>query len=205
MDVSWRTWEMLINNTPMTIRGERTQERGDGGGSAGFPETLSSSPSYGYTDPIDSPSHASIESSYSGSDWNYHRNAGDPQGPKWIGLLTTGVLLIIFGFVLVAMVSSADNSNYLDPFAEQDRQFDNATNAIGGIMIFGGFVFILVSFFVKSHEDSMAWRMSEDMPEAPEPVQERRVIEEVIKVRCRYCGTLNEVNSKHCTSCGAVL
>jgi rRNA maturation endonuclease Nob1 len=31
------------------------------------------------------------------------------------------------------------------------------------------------------------------------------VLRSTIKVRCRYCGKLNDKNDSHCESCGAVL
>jgi len=45
------------------------------------------------------------------------------------------------------------------------------------------------------------------MQPAPEPVREVRIetIHETVKVRCRYCGTLNLVTDTKCESCGANL
>jgi uncharacterized membrane protein len=125
------------------------------------------------------------------------------QGPAWVGLLVLGIMLIISGIMSIAFFSS-DDSSY-DPWAQQDSDFDKTTNTMGAIMIIGGFVMILVSFMVKSHETSLVERMARFEPREQEPESERRVVEELIKVRCRYCSTLNDVNAKHCISCGAVL
>jgi len=41
---------------------------------------------------------------------------------------------------------------------------------------------------------------------APPPPMPAEVVEkEVVKVRCRYCGTLNDESSRVCSSCGATL
>jgi len=156
---------------------------------------------------MDMSSSTSTDFGDSWRSWSPQRNAYNNQGPSWVGLLILGIMLIIFGMISIAIVGDSGSSiDYsYDPFAEQEREFDNTTNAIGGIMIFGGFVMILVSFLVRSHEDSLAMQISQETPEQPGPQIERRVVEEVIKVRCRYCSTLNDVDSKHCISCGAVL
>ena len=40
---------------------------------------------------------------------------------------------------------------------------------------------------------------------APSPAPTEVVEKEVVKVRCRYCGTLNDETSRICSSCGATL
>ena len=42
-------------------------------------------------------------------------------------------------------------------------------------------------------------------PPAPSPVVQREVVREIVKVPCRFCGTLIEVTAAKCASCGAAL
>jgi len=47
----------------------------------------------------------------------------------------------------------------------------------------------------------------EDFSRAEEPSKEKTVIvqKEVVKVPCKYCGTLNEVTQRTCSNCGAAI
>lgn len=181
-------------------------EIGDGGEFHSFLDTISTSPGMANTTPPDVFSHTNIGTPDSVNTWTPSPAPYGSQGPAWVGLLVLGIMLIISGMMSIAFFSAPDTSGgYYDPFAQQDADFNRTTDTMGGIMIFGGLVMILVSFLVKSHESSLAERMAATRSEQAQSEPEKRVVEEVIKVRCRYCSTLNDVSAKHCISCGAVL
>lgn len=69
---------------------------------------------------------------------------------------------------------------------------------VGVIAFVVGPVVIWVGLWMRANK---IW----EPPVAPQPVIEKHIIEEVIKVRCKYCGTLNGVKDKACSACGGTL
>lgn len=95
-----------------------------------------------------------------------------------MSVLWSGVSLTIFGVALSAMGES----------------YGVVAFVVGPIMIW-------IGLWMRSNR---IWEPKEQ-PATQQPVIEKHVIEEVIKVRCKYCGTLNEVNDKACSACGGTL
>jgi uncharacterized membrane protein len=135
-------------------------------------------------------------------------NPSASRGPAWAGLLILGIFMIVAGIIQVAMASSfSSNSN--SGFGGFDTGFESTMTTIGGVLILVGFIMIVLSFFVHKHEDYEEVARLETVEE-----QRKEQIEEIaksikdqmtVKVRCRYCGSLNDENANKCESCGAAL
>ncbi len=109
-------------------------------------------------------------------------------------LLITGVLVIVMGIVsAIAFESSGGPAEF------------------GLVVIAIGVVLIIASPFVKQREEEQRLEM-----ESTEELEEKRFKEEIaaavqekmkgmIKVRCKYCGSLNDETADKCESCGAAL
>jgi hypothetical protein len=96
----------------------------------------------------------------------------------WMSVLWSGVSLTIFGAGLLAM-----------------------GEAIGIVALLFGPILLSIGVWMRSNQ---IWEPKEP-PAAPQQIIEKHVVEEVIKVRCKYCGTLNDVNDKACSACGGTL
>jgi len=120
-------------------------------------------------------------------------------GPNGLGLIVMGIMMIFGGIMFNVLGSMAASS---DPFIE-DSGFQDVACVMGGGAIIVGIILLALGYHVWSKEEQ-----STD-EETVQPVEEpqKQVIQtyEVIKVRCRYCGTLNDVNAPTCVSCGARL
>jgi uncharacterized membrane protein len=121
--------------------------------------------------------------------------------------LILGIFMIVAGIMQLAMASS-----FRDPmsgFGGTDTGFDSTMSTIGGVLIFVGFIMILLSFFVHKHEDEEeVARLETVEEERKEQIEEiAKVIKDqmTVKVRCRYCGGLNDEKANKCESCGAAL
>ena len=121
-------------------------------------------------------------------------------GSNGLGLIVMGIMMI-FGGIAFNVIGSMTASS--DPFFE-DSGFQDVACVMGGGAIVVGVIFLVLGWHVWSKEEETA--DIEDESEAREEPQ-REVVKtyEVIKVRCRYCGTLNEVDAATCVSCGARL
>lgn len=125
--------------------------------------------------------------------------AGGPvNASNGLGLIVMGIMMIFGGVMFNVLGSIADSS---DPFQE-DSGFQDFACIAGGGSIIVGIILLVLGYHVWSKED-LSSDVEEDIPDEPE----REVVKtyEVIKVRCRYCGTLNDVNAPTCVSCGARL
>jgi hypothetical protein len=121
-------------------------------------------------------------------------------GPPWVGVLLFGIVMTFGGVMFIAFSASMQSDQSLF----YDRDFSRLPMTMGGIALAFGLIIIAVAvlmFVTKTGEPQQP-------PQTPQPAPqsvEKHVVEEVIKIRCRYCGTLNNVNDKSCTACGGVL
>ncbi len=132
---------------------------------------------------------------------------GGPRG--WQGMLVGGIMFLLIGFVQIAVIGAMTS----DP-AFSGMGFGDAPYLIAGVVILIGLVLIVLSFSTRSSDMAAAQRQAEAMEQARKE-QERHEEEErqkmvdaiksTIKVRCRYCGSLNDETAKKCESCGADL
>ena len=88
-----------------------------------------------------------------------------------------------------------------------------ATWLLGDLALIAGVVYLLISAGAKASQS----RALEDAEFKTEPrdydyigvsggsMDGETHYHEVIKVRCRYCGTLNEVATTNCIACGGVM
>ena len=121
-------------------------------------------------------------------------------------LLIIGVSFFIASAILFASsyIASGDEVSPIE-----NPGSDHATQAFwifGWILGVAGFLFLVLSLYIWSVEkNALETAMFKDEPRDYDfsPVGPQRP--EVIKVRCRYCGTLNGVQEKNCSACGATL
>jgi len=121
-------------------------------------------------------------------------------------LLVAGVSLF---FIAVALFSAAylesDGRGGLMPGPAGD-EFGRAASVFGWISLLASLAFFGLLVYTKVIEREAAEEsVLKDEPRDYDfnPVGPQR--KEVIKVRCRYCSTLNDVDAKNCVACGATL
>jgi len=122
-------------------------------------------------------------------------------------VLVYGILSIggaIFAFAVSATSRNADPNDF---FYDFDNETSTIFAVVGMISLIIGVVFVVLSFRLKEGEA----RRLESQARAEEAEREKNVqdiakaIRSNIKIRCRYCGTLNEEDASKCSSCGATL
>ena len=115
-----------------------------------------------------------------------------------LALLVAGIVLF---FIAVALFSAA--------YFESNRSGGNYATAaavFGLISLLASLAFFgLVAYIKVTEREKVEESILKDEPRDYDfnPVGPQR--EEVIKVRCRYCSTLNDVDAKNCVACGATL
>jgi hypothetical protein len=121
-------------------------------------------------------------------------------------LLVASVSFFVLSAVLFAssyFMSRDEASQMANPGPDRTAQ---AFWALGWISGVAGFLFLVLSVYIwREEKNALETAMFKDEPRDYDfnPVGPRQP--EVIKVRCRYCGTLNGVQEKNCTACGATL
>jgi hypothetical protein len=121
---------------------------------------------------------------------------------SWVGIAGFGILMVISGLYVLPIIGSAGAGII----------------AVGFFMIIGAFfakrwegddeVFADLDYNweeemnARAIEDSLRMRRQERQREIEEIV---KVVKSTIRVRCRYCGTLNEEKANKCESCGGSL
>lgn len=122
--------------------------------------------------------------------------------PNFGATIAVGVMLIIFGLVVMSASPGA---------------------GIGGVVV-GVFVIIGALAYTMSDYDELAdqleaeqWADTEAEMDYESALQARQIarqqeideivkaVKQTIRVRCRYCGTLNEESANRCESCGGAL
>jgi sensor histidine kinase YesM len=132
---------------------------------------------------------------------------GSGRASSWVGLLVLGVMLIgssIFGYAISASQYDTPETSF---FYEADREAGRMFAIFATISLILGFVFIAVSFKVKRDELTRLQTMARIAQESRDQQisQITKAVKSTIKVRCRYCGTLNDEDASNCESCGATL
>ena len=122
--------------------------------------------------------------------------------PNWVGMIVVGGLLVLIGVVLLS-----------------------ASGVVWGGVIFIGILMLVGALLARDWDyDDAAfsdldyqWQDEVESQSMNEELREintarQKEIEEIVKavkstirVRCRYCGTLNEEKANNCESCGASL
>jgi len=110
----------------------------------------------------------------------------------------------VFGFAISASQYDTAETSF---FYEADREAGRMFAIFATITLVLGIVFIAISFKVRRDEqmrlETMARIAQENRSQQISQIAE--AVKSTIKVRCRYCGTLNEENASNCGSCGATL
>ena len=136
-----------------------------------------------------------------------------PMGPEQAqqtsstGTLVAGILMMVVAFVPVMMSTVAYNPDPSDFGSDMDNQFATVAALMGVVMLIIGGVLILYSRVLKDQEASRL----EAQARAEEEARQRNIqdiaaaMKSNIKVRCRYCGSLNDEDATKCDSCGGTL
>ena len=120
--------------------------------------------------------------------------------------MVIGIIFVFSGCATLAM-SSVMFDQSSDPFFEDATDgFSTMATVMGVGTILVGAVLLLLSWKVKGREEAQEDHQRDLVSaqfQTAQPAPERTV--EVIKVRCRYCGSLNDTGASKCVSCGATL
>ncbi len=124
-----------------------------------------------------------------------------------MGLLLFGIFAIGAGVIALSFSATTSSSDPLDPFNQINNEAARNFGIFGAVFIIVGIVMIVLSFVVKGRAKM---RQQEEIRSADEARQKEvqeiaQAVKSTIKIRCRYCGTLNDENSANCESCGAAL
>lgn len=112
--------------------------------------------------------------------------------------VSSAVLLVLTGATLVAL---GGVGFLLSPVC-------GVALLVGVLLIVAGLLLVLYGpsrrRMSQSQSQVVYVQTAQPMPYYPPPPQiEREVIREVVKVPCRYCGTLVELRAPYCHGCGA--
>jgi uncharacterized membrane protein len=122
--------------------------------------------------------------------------------------LVLGIFMIFAGIMWSVMASSF-NSNANSGFGGFDSGIESGMSAMGVVVILVGFLLIALSFFVHKHEDeeevARLETVEEEKKEQVEEIAKAIKDQIAVKIRCRYCGSLNDESANKCESCGAAL
>lgn len=140
--------------------------------------------------------------SISGSgDWSRGQTyvGGAGGGASWIGLVIMGAIFVLMGVMSYGMSTIMSSSS---PFFDESGIGEVGCLMGGGMTILG----VVLLYFGYRQYRKEEERASTVQPVYPQD-QTRQAVQtvEVVKVRCRYCGTLNDVGAPTCISCGARL
>ena len=122
--------------------------------------------------------------------------------PNWVGMIVVGGLLMLIGVVLLS-----------------------ASGVVGGGVIFIGVLMLVGALLARDwdyddaafsdldyqwQDEVVSQSMNEEFREINTARQKEieeivKAVKSTIRVRCRYCGTLNEEKANNCESCGASL
>jgi len=128
-------------------------------------------------------------------------------GPTdWRKVGRHSIPLIVAGFLLTVLTSGKSMSG-----SGLTSSAYELIGLAGMLMIVVGVLIILYAFARHDWQDedtSIADTDSGDYQDLARELLKREVVKEIkstIKVRCRYCGTLNDEGATHCEACGAAL
>jgi len=110
----------------------------------------------------------------------------------------------VFGFAISASQYDTAESSF---FYEENREAGRMAAIFATITLILGIVFVVISLGVRQHEQKRfetAARIAQESRDQ-QIHQIAKAVKSTIKVRCRYCGTLNEEDTSNCESCGATL
>lgn len=134
-------------------------------------------------------------------------------GPKWLGMMITGFVIILMGIMLSVAESAMEEQSSFYPQDTSTGGHD-AMSALAAIMVIIGIILIIggaASRGRELEENALGQAAAEeeiDRERTERELEKQEIVNAVkstIKVRCRYCGTLNEENEEKCDSCGAPL
>jgi len=129
----------------------------------------------------------------------------------------SGVALFILG-VIIGGFGWADIEYYI---TELPYEVDEALYYLGGILAFIGFVYFIYGLVAKSPQPpatvyvpvpaptpppaQAAPPAPSQTPQQPQVKEKEVIIREIVKVKCRYCGTLVDSTLSRCPNCGSPL
>lgn len=133
--------------------------------------------------------------------------SGQGQAMNSTSALVTGIMMIGGSIFAFAISATTRNNNPGDFFYDIDNEAATMFAVFGAILLLIGIVLILLSFKLKNDE-----RIRQESQVMAEEAARQKTIQDIaeavktnIRVRCQYCGALNEETALKCTSCGASL
>jgi hypothetical protein len=149
------------------------------------------------------------------------------RGNNWIGMGVVGILLIIMGFIMVPSSDTVGGGVVFigvlmmlgsgvayrweqDPEIVEDMDYqvkeavDAQKTAFEIEDILRTRESAVQNEFDAAREIEQGLRMR-DLTRQQEIEEIIKAVKKTIRVRCRYCGTLNEEKANNCTSCGGSL
>jgi rubrerythrin len=134
-------------------------------------------------------------------------DAGRGSATNSTAVLVSGISLIAVAIASFAISATNRNTDPTDFFYDFDNETATVFAIFGAVMLIVGIVCIGLSFKLKDDEKTR----QESQARAEEAARQQSIqdlakaIKSNIKIRCRYCGTLNEEAASNCISCGAAL
>jgi len=133
-----------------------------------------------------------------------------PLAGRFAGKLALPLTSISFLLVCAFLFGAANvlSEGSVTPVTAPGESNDvRAAWIFGWLFLFAGVVFLFLTLIVweekrLAHEEAIFKTEPRDFDF--DTFRTERVVE-VIKVRCRYCGTLNEASAKNCIACGAAM
>jgi hypothetical protein len=109
--------------------------------------------------------------------------------------------MMVFGgtmsFAMASMIASSSQF-----FA--DSGVPDIARIMGAGMVIFGLILLFFGYRLWKRDEKKGAAVA-NVPPPYEPQRQPNQTVEVIKVRCTYCGTLNQVSDAACSSCGARL
>ncbi len=120
-------------------------------------------------------------------------------GAGGAAMLFLGFILIIIGAVNVASCASTPSGPGFQPTCSTF----SALLGIGVLFLIIGIVLIVAAAAYGRRPTPPPYNPAVPPPLINPVVIQEKVEREIVRVRCQYCGTLNDETSKTCSSCGA--
>lgn len=133
--------------------------------------------------------------------------SGPGKGSGWVGVLMIGLILTVTSVIGFSISASLSDSAETSVFSEMDREAARMVAIFASGTLIFGLILIVASFMARQSEQTRLETEARIAQERHDQnVQEIvQAVKSTIKVRCRYCGTLNEETASNCESCGAAL
>jgi hypothetical protein len=165
--------------------------------------------------PIPNQDIKSLVGDYDDPEWATNRHGFGSTTPSFLaGRLTNPLLLLVLGVTLILVswslfiIANIASGDPIKLFEKPSGGGPRAAWLFGCLALVAGLVYLFLSAVAKGAKAKALYE--DDFRTEPRDydgigISGATHYHEVIKVRCRYCGTLNEVATSNCIACGGVL